>query len=279
MSHFFHLRVISFVVFCCLLLPITAFPEEFADEKAALFLSSSLPGKQGDKLLASVRYNHAIRIFRLSQNPQLSALAVKQHENLALDYAMSALSLHNKNTAMKSFAAKLLVNRGDDASLAIAEIFYEDLYALNNTPENALFLAAVYQMREVYYKAIPLYENLFNQDVEFYDNNVVFLLNQSYLTDIQFERGIRFFSTIIERMPWLESAVMAKALLEKHSGSTKAALTTLQTLQKQRRPKAPIYEHAQQQITELQALMFEFERNVDNASNLNSQNDDESSYE
>jgi hypothetical protein len=49
---------------------------------------------------------------------------------------------------MKSFAAKLLVNRADDGSLVIAEIFYEELYALNNTTENALFLAAVYQIKK-----------------------------------------------------------------------------------------------------------------------------------
>jgi tetratricopeptide (TPR) repeat protein len=279
MSDFFYLRVISFVAICCILSPITAFSAEFADEKAALSFVSLFPGKEGNKLLASVRYKHAVRISRLSKNPQLSAGEIKQHENLALDYAMSALSLHNNNTAMKSFAAQLLVNRGDDASLTIAEILYEELYALNNTTENALFLAAVYQMRELYYKAIPLYENLFNQDVEFYDNNVVLLLNQSYLADIQFERGIRFFSTVIDRMPWLDSAIMAKVLLEKHSGSPKTALTTLQTLQKQRRPKTPIYEHAQQQITELQALMFQFESDFNNTSNENSKKDEEGSYE
>jgi hypothetical protein len=91
MSMYFSFRVISFVAICCLLSPKTAIAEEFADEKAALFFASSFPGKEGDKLLASVRYKHAIKIFRLSQNPQLSALAVKQHENLALDYAMSSI--------------------------------------------------------------------------------------------------------------------------------------------------------------------------------------------
>ncbi|MBL4910997.1 MAG: hypothetical protein JKX78_13400 [Alteromonadaceae bacterium] len=251
--------IIKILGFFILFLPVANAAEVtvtkgFADEDAAVAFLSSFSGEEGKKLLASIRFKHAAKIYKLSEELKLTAEKKHRYKNLALDYVMSAYSLDPTSTKIQSLTAAMLVKRGDKASLATAQDLYEMLYNNDKSNTNLLLLAAVYQMRELFYKAIPLYESLFNNDAEFFNNDVVLLLNQSYLLDAQFERGIRFFSQMSERMPWLDSAVLAKVILQKTSGNNVGALITLEILAKQRRPNTPIRKYIDEQILTLQAL-------------------------
>jgi tetratricopeptide (TPR) repeat protein len=261
-------KIITTISFLMVLLPVTQAAETvkaFADEQAAVAFLSSFSGEEGQKLLASIRFKHAAKIYKLSRNSELSATQQHRYKNLALDYVMSAYSLDPNNDKIQTLAAAMLVKRGDSASLVSAQNLYETLYSNNKSTTNLLLLAAVYQMRELFYKAIPLYESLFIKDAEFFNNDVILLLNQSYLLDAQFERGIRFFSQITTRMPWLDSAILAKVILQKTAGNNADALITLQNLAKQRMPNTPIRKYIDEQIIILQALAFEPETSVQKA--------------
>lgn len=192
------------------------------DEAAAMAEVKRSPTPENISALARIRAGHAMSLFELSKEKRDPDLL-----RLAAMYADSATELAPTEALYWFLLSQIFaVNEGNIMADQEASDAAETALAL--APEDnrmRLFAGQLMYRQEFYSAALDRFEPAVQSDAKLLQPQLLAMMTFCYLTDLQVERGEKFFASFLEQQPEADSARLTLAILLHHSGKDDAAIS------------------------------------------------------
>ncbi|MCX5815917.1 MAG: tetratricopeptide repeat protein [Proteobacteria bacterium] len=200
-------------------------PEGFRNELAVIENIKKDPSRANIEALAATRYQYAL---------SLTKMATKKNDEdaqmLALVYAKSATELAPNNPDYWSLLGQTYDRIGADGEMA--GIMAEDALqkAVELSPENnilRLLLGQSCYRHGNFSSALVQFEAALKRDSKKISPPTVATMCSAYILDSQYDRGVAFFRSILEKQPDADSARIALAILVHRQSNNVQAMEEL----------------------------------------------------
>jgi Tfp pilus assembly protein PilF len=192
------------------------------DEAAAMADVKRSPTPENISALARIRAGHAMSLLELAKQKRDPDLL-----RLAAMYADSATELAPTEALYWFLLSQIFaVNEGN--IMADQEASDAAEKALELAPDDnrmRLFAGQLMYRQEFYSAALDRFEPAVQSDAKLLQPQLLAMMTFCYMTDLQVERGEKFFASFLEQQPEADSARLTLAILLHHSGKDDAAIS------------------------------------------------------
>jgi len=218
----------------------------FTDELPAMKKLEGEPNEANAKALAAIRFRHAVKFARLSEQDTEGAA------ELALFYAESATRLDPDAAGHWDLTGRLYAKmQGHAAARFMAEECLSQAVRLD--PENDRTRLALGQLlfsQERYHAALAQFEIVMSRDPAAVTATAAAAMGSAYLLDRQYSRGVAFFRAILAKRPDADSVRLALAVLLRQQKNLDEAKSELRGVAERRSASDRNREYAEKLLEE-----------------------------